>query len=387
RYLFTTSSTLTLPSGHLVWRTQTGHFINGFCRFGLRCKYRHETTPIPASQICRYFQKGGCWYGERCSLSNLIFLSPLPGICISLCLMLATQFRVEGVLCPQQSPPVCPTCLLMQEEDQNQLSVMLMSHPGKDAVDHNQLLMPLLLSKTLGTCQKILLRNSHTVVEHSQGPSKSETQENGATAACSNSVEPLLKSKNVVCGICMENVYEKEEQRNRVFGILPNCNHPFCLKCIKLLTANVLTPSMCICRACPQCRVRSAFYVPNKHWVEGEEKENLITAFKKKLGRCSFFERNGFCPFKKDCLYEHVLDSSHVSFSVRAKYYLNLKGFLWCCVYIIFFLSSQYFSDDSDDDDDSDLADLLNIIINMSLWRQEELDEDLLFFLTEDFGF
>lgn len=30
----------------------------------------------------------------------------------------------------------------------------------------------------------------------------------------------------------MDNVYEKSHPRNNVFGILPNCNHAFCIQCI-----------------------------------------------------------------------------------------------------------------------------------------------------------
>lgn len=37
---------------------------------------------------------------------------------------------------------------------------------------------------------------------------------------------------NVTCGICMDNVYEKNQPRNNLFGILPNCNHAFCIECI-----------------------------------------------------------------------------------------------------------------------------------------------------------
>ena len=35
-------------------------------------------------------------------------------------------------------------------------------------------------------------------------------------------------------------------------------------------------------RGCPQCRVKSAFYVPHNYWVEGPAKETLIASFKEK---------------------------------------------------------------------------------------------------------
>ncbi len=36
-------------------------------------------------------------------------------------------------------------------------------------------------------------------------------------------------------------------------------------------------------RGCPQCRVKSSFYIPSKHWVcNGDEKASLIAAFKER---------------------------------------------------------------------------------------------------------
>ncbi|MEY6385157.1 hypothetical protein WJF63_25070 [Salmonella enterica subsp. enterica serovar Corvallis] len=61
------------------------------------------------------------------------------GFSISFCLKLAQHFQVEGVqyLLP---PPVWPT--LSKEEGQNQLFGVLLSHPGRNAVDHIQQFMP-----------------------------------------------------------------------------------------------------------------------------------------------------------------------------------------------------------------------------------------------------
>ncbi|KAL0625971.1 E3 ubiquitin-protein ligase makorin-1 [Plecturocebus cupreus] len=38
-------------------------------------------------------------------------------------------------------------------------------------------------------------------------------------------------SKDMVCGICMEVVYEKTNPIELCFRILSNCNHTYCLKC------------------------------------------------------------------------------------------------------------------------------------------------------------
>ncbi|KAB0372497.1 hypothetical protein FD755_016289 [Muntiacus reevesi] len=43
----------------------------------------------------------------------------------------------------------------------------------------------------------------------------------------------MQRSKDMVCGICMEVVYEKANPSESRFGILPNCNHNYSLKCIR----------------------------------------------------------------------------------------------------------------------------------------------------------
>lgn len=42
----------------------------------------------------------------------------------------------------------------------------------------------------------------------------------------------IARSKDKTCGICFEVIMEKSDREQR-FGILPNCNHIFCLACIR----------------------------------------------------------------------------------------------------------------------------------------------------------
>lgn len=43
----------------------------------------------------------------------------------------------------------------------------------------------------------------------------------------------VARSKDKTCGICFEVVTEKAKRGEHRFGILPNCNHIFCLSCIR----------------------------------------------------------------------------------------------------------------------------------------------------------
>lgn len=42
----------------------------------------------------------------------------------------------------------------------------------------------------------------------------------------------IARSRDKTCGVCFEVIVEKSGGEQR-FGILPNCNHIFCLQCIR----------------------------------------------------------------------------------------------------------------------------------------------------------
>lgn len=49
----------------------------------------------------------------------------------------------------------------------------------------------------------------------------------------------IARSKDKTCGICFNKIVEKAGHEQR-FGILPNCNHVFCLRCIRKWRINWL---------------------------------------------------------------------------------------------------------------------------------------------------
>ncbi|XP_002718332.1 probable E3 ubiquitin-protein ligase makorin-3 [Oryctolagus cuniculus] len=118
----------------------------------------------------------------------------------------------------------------------------------------------------------------------------------------------VQRSMDKVCGICMEVVYDKVNPSDRRFGILSNCNHPFCLKCIRRWRRARHFENR-IVKSCPQCRVTSNFVIPSEFWVEEEEeKQRLIQQYKEALSNkpCRYFaEGRGHCPFGEHCFYKH----------------------------------------------------------------------------------
>lgn len=102
----------------------------------------------------------------------------------------------------------------------------------------------------------------------------------------------IQKSKEKTCGICFDIVWEKDGREQR-FGILPNCNHCFCLECIRKWRQAKQFDNKII-RACPECRTCSDFVCPSSFWVDNsEEKEKLITKYKSALCEkdCKYFKK------------------------------------------------------------------------------------------------
>ncbi|KAJ0064181.1 hypothetical protein NL108_001494 [Boleophthalmus pectinirostris] len=257
-------------------------FLSGNCIYGDGCRFRH----VRPTQMCRHFLKGDCWFGDRCKFLHVFpsggrlsfFSSVAPGLS-------ERSVSEHTVVQADSHGP---------NTSSNQASNVAMNTIEAHSLERRFRQMDLAQSSETG---RLLQRNV-----------PNEEME-GATAGPSQSADraqAILRSKDMSCGICMDKIFEKRELGERRFGILPNCNHTFCLKCIKTWRkTRRLSPD--VVKSCPQCRVKSGFYVPHDYWVEGQEKESLIAAFKNKFSKktCDFYLRQGRCPFKSDCLYRH----------------------------------------------------------------------------------
>lgn len=114
-------------------------------------------------------------------------------------------------------------------------------------------------------------------------------------------------SATIDCGVCLEKVLEKSDLSDRRFGILQNCNHAFCLKCLRDWRTKHDQGS--VVRTCPICRTVSYFVVPSSIWVESpEEKALLIDDYRQNMTGidCKYYRRgDGACPFGDSCFYRH----------------------------------------------------------------------------------
>lgn len=184
----------------------------------------------------------------------------------------------------------------------------------------------------------------------------------------------VQRSSEKPCGICMEVVWDKEDAGDTRFGILENCNHVFCLPCIRKWRASKSYENK-IVKACPECRVKSDFVTPSKFWFEDEEsKKKIIQEYKQKLGQtaCKYFKQgDGECPFGSKCFYLHQnKDGTLVELpEPTRRHRSNRTDFEneYSNVVTVFF----EFSEDEDED-----IDVIEFFRNSLHWENETSDSD-----------
>ncbi|MEE6492973.1 hypothetical protein FKM82_016687 [Ascaphus truei] len=296
-------------------------FSRGACRWGQNCRFSHERT---FSQICRHFQNGFCGYGDQCSYQHLPPPSlPSWGICQpSDAPVRYPSGRRVSEPCILPTPPAPsggrrgsePAVPPWQVPGAEMRSLPLLR--GRE----NWALAAEFVPRHAGLTRSV----SSPTLQGEEPPRVECTEHQGATRNPSSlqilhsskgvSDPAYQRSRDVMCGICMDKVYDKPVLEERVFGILPNCNHAYCVGCIRRWRKTRDFQNEII-KSCPQCRIKSSYFIPHKYWIgEATEKLSLIETFKARTSkiRCRFFLRgNGHCPFKSECIYLHELPAGH----------------------------------------------------------------------------
>nr|XP_056700430.1 probable E3 ubiquitin-protein ligase makorin-1 [Euleptes europaea] len=325
-------------------RVPCRNFARGACKWGQNCRFSHDRK-MTQTQICRYFQNGFCGYGDRCSYQHI---SEVPALtrCGSESAFHGLQGGVislnrrgsEPAILPEASvtswggarrgsePAVSSVAQLqrnfgslsmsLDEEEEDKEKVITAWHPPNWALS-KEFVPRQTPSGSRPHEHKVDTASLETEDASTKEPPPASVaiQESKAAGGSGAAAAAIEKSEDVVCGICMDKVYEKTLPEERLFGILPNCSHAYCVGCIRKWRKSRDFQNAVI-KGCPECRVTSSYFIPNKYWVsDTDEKEKLIETFKARTGkiRCRYFVRgNGHCPFKSECIYLHELPGGQV---------------------------------------------------------------------------
>lgn len=339
------------------------YFKNGMCREGNNCRYHHsqgarsdgsstETmvsgSGPPFNVACRFFKHGICKFGNQChfrhntetaennseNASSLDNVSP--GQHTSNTSTSPTIKNVKESACMTEewikAPEFVPSSVAGSSSMSEPSTTLGTSASSPYPVSYAQAVNPSGQASSLsveplcpyaiatGICKKrnctylhgdiCELCNRAALHPHNKDLRKKHTN------ACVKQHEvdmelsfAVQRSREKSCGVCFEIVMEKASGEQR-FGILPNCNHCFCLSCIRKWRQAKQFDNKII-RACPECRVTSDFVCPSMYWVDTkEEKEKLILDYKGALSTkdCKYFNKgHGKCPFGNKCFYLHAL--------------------------------------------------------------------------------
>ncbi|KFQ33331.1 E3 ubiquitin-protein ligase makorin-1, partial [Mesitornis unicolor] len=331
------------------------YFMHGVCKEGDNCRYSHDLSTSQSAMVCRYYQRGCCAYGEHCRYEHTKPLiqeevtdlnpdekiypsvssdfAPLPETFEEIIAeiedtdpdLAAAGVGAEGAedwvnaveFVPGQ--PYCgraaPSCaevpleeMVIEEEYEKQQADVEMKKElcpyaavGECRYGENCVYIH---GDVCDMCGLQVLHPIDAAQRSQHIKSCIEAHEKDMELSFA-----VQRSKDMVCGICMEVVYEKANPSERRFGILSNCSHTYCLKCIRKWRSAKQFESKII-KSCPECRITSNFVIPSEYWVEEkEEKQKLIQKYKEAMSNkpCRYFdEGRGSCPFGGNCFYKHA---------------------------------------------------------------------------------
>lgn len=296
-------------------------YARGVCLKGDQCDFSHQRKDT-ASDICSYYQKGSCAYGSRCrykhvrasqasSSASMVSDSAVP---------VARSAKVASNWVPKVTKVPSPDkrgVKGLQRKHQDSTDVGESSTGS--ARPHENLFCKFAASNCPGGCSRIHGNQCLYCRKYCLHPTDKKEKENHLRT-CDKKEKYLLALKNseeIECNVCLERVLSKPKPSECKFGLLPECDHAFCLSCIRNWRSSAPTSAMEIgsntntVRTCPVCRKLSYFVIPSGIWfTTKEEKQEIIDNYKAncRLIDCKHFDSgNGNCPFGASCFYKHTV--------------------------------------------------------------------------------
>ncbi|KAJ6984851.1 RING-type E3 ubiquitin transferase C3H69 [Populus alba x Populus x berolinensis] len=312
-------------------------FAHGACLKGEHCEFSHDWKD-PPNNICTFYQKGICVYGSRCRYDHVkpsrpestasSSLTVLASTSVSLALPartvssgVRTVLTVPPELSASSRPFIAPTTPAWDLESVQHDFL----EDGDGEVIQPRNVKPadrsLCSFAAAGSCPRgDKCPHIHGDLcaycgKHCLHPFRPD-ERNEHLKACEKkqkNLDLLKYSQEIECSVCLDRVLSKPTAAERKFGLLSECNHPFCISCIRNWRGSSPTSGMDVnssLRACPICRKLSYFVIPSVIWYSTkEEKQEIVDTYKEKLRSidCKHFDfGNGNCPFGTSCFYKHA---------------------------------------------------------------------------------
>mmetsp|Transcript_960 Transcript_960/g.2492 ORF Transcript_960/g.2492 Transcript_960/m.2492 type:complete len:382 (+) Transcript_960:141-1286(+) len=339
-------------SGEVLCR----YYMHGVCRNGAECRFSHEIRTAP-SMVCKFYLQGNCSYGDNCRYDHTrpdfapkaqaprpapLPVVPRPDVDIipavkQLQSMVASsslgdsgghkgaawgsygEAAVAGTAFEINLPDNLDDLGISVVDDQEDSGGWMPPRMGGGVTDPAEL--PICSHYTAfgwcakgENCPKIhgnLCEICNKCILHPYRPEEAAEH----VAQCQlrkERAEAYLRGAEVECAICLEKVLSKPGAgAERKFGLM-NCEHAFCLNCIRGWRSQHSGVDVdTALRTCPLCRTTTHFITPSSVWPStAEEKARIINGYKAKLSSidCRHFNRgNGTCPFGTSCFYRHML--------------------------------------------------------------------------------
>ncbi|KAL9142365.1 hypothetical protein ABFS82_14G165000 [Erythranthe guttata] len=313
-------------------------FAHGACLKGEHCEYSHDWK-APPNNICTFYQKGLCAYGSRCRYDHVkVSRLQSPDVSSSADISSASEFSsgtATAVSADRSAStrPFYPPSQPAWEENFVSGDTLLTEDDFVDVGGVDPASRPICSFAAAGECPHGLnCPHIHgdlcpTCKKHCLHPFRPQEREEHMKICEKRQrhLEALTHSQEIECSVCLENVLSKPTPAERKFGILSECDHPFCISCIRnwrsSSSASGMDPHSAL-RSCPICRKLSYFVIPSVIWYSSkEEKHEIVETYKAKLKSidCKHFDfGNGSCPFGTSCFYKHMYgDGRHEEVVIR----------------------------------------------------------------------
>ncbi|KAF7836031.1 E3 ubiquitin-protein ligase makorin [Senna tora] len=297
-------------------------FARGACVKGEQCEYSHDRKD---SLICKFYQKGFCAYGSRCRYKHVKASQAQSSE--NGHQFLASDSMVARITSPRGTSNWVPKAAELSVTDKH-AKILKRKHrdmqKNGDAGESSTALPPEHFFCTFSAsncpfgekcsyihgdkcvyCKKFCL--------HPTDPKERKKHQRSCEKK-GKYLQTLNDSQEIECNICLEHVLSKPKASDRKFGVLPECDHAFCISCIRNWRNSAPSSAMGsnnAVRTCPVCRKLSYYVIPSNIWYSTkEEKEEIIDNYKTncKLIDCKHFDfGNGNCPFGNNCFYKHTV--------------------------------------------------------------------------------